>query len=136
MFLTRPPFSFCKNVKKYIERTFLYQKLLSVFLVFLWKYKWQPIIFYYNFFIMFCPGKNPGHTRPQNFGQKNRKMTIFKANPRLVKIVIVQKSYWLTILGPLSVKKCQYLGLCCFLWVWNIALKKGFSKLTLRFLWK
>ena len=29
--------------------------------------------------------KIPGHTRPQNFGQKNRKMTIFKANPRIVK---------------------------------------------------
>jgi hypothetical protein len=32
---------------------------------------------------------SPGHTRLQNFGQKNRKMTIFKANFRLVKIVIV-----------------------------------------------
>jgi hypothetical protein len=27
----------------------------------------------------------PGHTKPQNIGQKNPKMTIFKANPRLVK---------------------------------------------------
>jgi hypothetical protein len=40
---------------------------------------------------MFFPGKKiPG---PQNFGKKIRKMTIFKANTRLVKIVIVQKSY-------------------------------------------
>jgi hypothetical protein len=48
---------------------------------------------------MFCRGKNvPGHTRPQNFGQKIRKITIFKTNPRLIKIVIVQKSYLLTII--------------------------------------
>jgi hypothetical protein len=53
----------------------------------------------------------PGHTMPQNFEQKNRKMTIFKANLRLVKIVIVQKSYWVIIYRPLSVRKCQNLGI-------------------------
>ena len=38
------------------------------------------------YFINFCPRKkNPGYTRPQNFGQKDpKKMTIFKANPRLL----------------------------------------------------
>jgi hypothetical protein len=72
------------------------------------------------FFSIFCPGKK---IRPQNFRQKIRKMIIFKANPRLVKIIIVQKSYWLTIFGPLSVRKWQNLGLYLFLWVWNIALK-------------
>jgi hypothetical protein len=46
--------------------------------------------------------------------KKNRKMTIFKANSRLVKIAIVEKSYWLTIFGPLSLKKCQKLGLYWF----------------------
>jgi hypothetical protein len=39
-------------------------------------------------------------------------MTIFKASPKLVKIVIVQKSYWFTIFGPLSVWKCQKLVFC------------------------
>jgi hypothetical protein len=38
-------------------------------------------------------------------------MTIFKANPRLVKIVIVHKSYSFTIFGPLSVEKGQNIGL-------------------------
>ena len=63
----------------------------------------------------FVQEKNPGHTRPQNFGPKNSKNDHFKANPRLVKIVIVQKSYSLTIFGPLSVRKCQKLGICWFL---------------------
>jgi hypothetical protein len=36
--------------------------------------------------------KFPGHTRPQNFGEKNRKMTIFKANSRLVKNSYCSKS--------------------------------------------
>jgi hypothetical protein len=42
------------------------------------------------FLSFFVKGKkSPGQTRPQNFGQKIRKMIIFKANPRLVKIVII-----------------------------------------------
>jgi hypothetical protein len=47
------------------------------------------------FFTMVCPGikKNHGHTRPKTLNKKNRKMTIFKANSRLVKIAIVEKSY-------------------------------------------
>jgi hypothetical protein len=46
------------------------------------------------------------HTRP-----KNTKKAKFKDNFRLVKIVIVQKSYLLTIFGLLCVKKYQKLGL-------------------------
>jgi hypothetical protein len=89
------------------------------------------------FFIMFCQGKKILATLdPRTSDKKIRKITTFKANPRIVKIVIVQKSYWLTLFGPLSVRKCQKLGLCWFMWVWNIALKKGFSKLTLRFFMK
>ena len=37
--------------------------------------------------------KIPGHTRPKTSNHKNGKVAIFKANFRLVKIVIVQKSY-------------------------------------------
>ena len=35
--------SFWKNVEKYLEKTLLFQELLSGFLVFLWKYTWQPM---------------------------------------------------------------------------------------------
>jgi hypothetical protein len=47
----------------------------------------------YFFLSWFVQEKNPGHIRSQNFGQKIRKITIFNANPWLVKIVIVQKLY-------------------------------------------
>jgi hypothetical protein len=42
---------------------------------------------------------------PKTSVEKIRKMKIFKANLRLVNIVIVQNSYWRTIFGPLSVRK-------------------------------
>jgi hypothetical protein len=45
-------------------------------------------------FIMFFSRKKiPAHTGPHNFAQKIMKMNIFKAKLRIVKIVIVQKSY-------------------------------------------
>jgi hypothetical protein len=94
----------------------------------------SKIYFFYHFFSRKC--FFPGYTRSQNFGQKNRKMTIFKAIPRLVKIVIVQKWNWFTIFGPLSTRKCQNLGLYWFLWLWNIALKKRLLKTHVAFLCK
>jgi hypothetical protein len=54
------------------------------------------------------------HKAPKIWTKKTEKMTIFKANFRLAKIVIVQKSYLLTIFGPLSVRKCQNLGVYWF----------------------
>ena len=68
-----------------------------------------------NWFYDTLSGKKfPGHTRPQKLEQKNPKNYQFTANPRLVKIVIVQKSYSLTIFGPLSVRKCQNLAFVGF----------------------
>ena len=66
---------------------------------------------------MFCPRKQKklATLDPKTLDKKIRKMTIFKANPKLVKLVMVQKSYSLSIYGPLSVRKCQNLGLYCFL---------------------
>jgi hypothetical protein len=109
---------FLKKCWKILERTLLHQKLLSVFLVFLWKYTWWPIctcwirksqkfIFYH----VLSRKKILAILGPKTSDKKIQKMKIFKANPRLVKIVIVQKSYWHTILGPLFVRKCQKLGL-------------------------
>ena len=105
---------------------------------FLYSLDSEKSIVYYS--ILFCPGKKfPGHTRPQNFGQKIRKkwkMTIFKANPRLVKNSYCPK---LILIYNISTFICKKMSKSWPLMPFaslKYCAEKGFSKLTLRFLWK
>jgi hypothetical protein len=81
----------------------------------------------------FVRGKNPGHTRIKTLDKKIRKMTKFKANFRIVKIIL-WKSYWLTIKNWTFIcKKMSKSWPLLVLVSLKYFAEKSFSKCTLRF---
>jgi hypothetical protein len=75
-----------KNLNLRLFSSFLSEiKLKHITICSCWNQKSLKFIFCHRLFRK----KNLGHNKPQNLRQKNQNMTIFKVNPRLVKIVIV-----------------------------------------------